>query len=1228
MFINCYSLSADITNIFDNIVYSFEDNTQLIDKINIGNMFSGCTNIVGTANKHLLCTMKDIQINAFAECSGLANWQFIPKRFGGEFEKDIYPEDTVFRVNVSNTNNNYIDVNIDDDLNIDVIVKNSYIDVNFKDGITLINNSQQQITIDWGDGIISSYTSGTIQHNYSDLKEQTQFLVIVKNATNLILSGNASIIQIIQLGSNLETYQNMFTNCLELTGLFMPYIQLKSGLNMDNMFNGCFKLSVDISTLFDKDFYALSMNNTFNDCSNLFGLLYPIWQSTQYYSHQNTFTGCTKLLQQNKFIPFSWFNRTVNTYENNIPENINDDQTVFSIHLDTSTDITLNNICLQTIAVPSGYCQEIGHIQKSKTIYLESSGYIDWGDGRTSNTSLSSITHSYVLSGDYIIRLSGITQFTFNNNEYLTNVFAINKYIQNLDNTFENCINLQTVPSGLFDYPWCKSAKNLFKNCYSIRGISNIDYQHGNQLEFIDSAFENCQNLSDASSLYKLPNSVISINNLFKNTKINTLNENFVLNERLIQTSKAFNNCIELSSNNILSYVISKFNVDSSYMFKNCFGLSLNLTDKFTDLTTYVYRPVYVNVTEMFKNCFNIDGTISAAKLWNNDLNMFIPYNCFENCSGINNIDNIPIIWGGTAEWYLDQKISVFELTIPQPDGTPYRMTQEFNNVKSATNDYVYINWDWDYTSGTAILPSADNIPPGSNWIKYICSAEISEIVPIDNGYTPTGSISNSGIFLTEMTDQLSGLCNKIMPNNINWADTKSQNVSNNYYPYKYLTRVYYDAGKTISHTYTKAGKYTILVYNASTFGTKLGKTKVTDVIQLSNQLTRYTDVLRGSVIKDLSKSRITLPSAITDTAYMFAQCQHLTKLPKQFKLYSNSNISTMQGMFAQCSNLSLDIAEFFNDFDSRERAKTNINTFNFIKFNRPVVQSNWPNMAAAFAYCKSIYGTVPFDKLCYSNNDVVLAAAMFKDCINLNNYNLIPKNWGGPFISNNSLVLKVNNNFQFNILKYLSDQSLNKGLCKYYTINGSNKISETILTNTNISQNHILSTGISNEQYYVIFENCLPDLGTLNKSKIIQLIQFPKHCQAISNYFEDCTNLSSISEAVVLAGYSYPSMFAGCTSLKTIPESFVLSPYITDANGMFAGCSNLTTVNMKKLFENINKIDINKIDISNIFNGCNSLTGVVPIQLLESKQNISADNAFLNCSGLLNYNDIPSDWR
>jgi hypothetical protein len=40
---------------------------------------------------------------------------------------------------------------------------------------------------------------------------------------------------------------------------------------MDNTFANCTNLSTDISVLFDKDFYASSMNNTFVNCSNLTG---------------------------------------------------------------------------------------------------------------------------------------------------------------------------------------------------------------------------------------------------------------------------------------------------------------------------------------------------------------------------------------------------------------------------------------------------------------------------------------------------------------------------------------------------------------------------------------------------------------------------------------------------------------------------------------------------------------------------------------------------------------------------------------------------------------------------------------------------------------------------------------------------------------------------------------------------------------------------------------------
>jgi hypothetical protein len=102
------------------------------------------------------------------------------------------------------------------------------------------------------------------------------------------------------------------------------------------------------------------------------------------------------------------------------------------------------------------------------------------------------MSYEYLSAGDYVICMSGVIHFELINNKYITHLISLNKFTSNLDNTFENCINLQSIPSTLFNYPWCKSAKKLFKNCYSIRNISKIDGDNSNYLEFVDSAFENC----------------------------------------------------------------------------------------------------------------------------------------------------------------------------------------------------------------------------------------------------------------------------------------------------------------------------------------------------------------------------------------------------------------------------------------------------------------------------------------------------------------------------------------------------------------------------------------------------------------------------------------------------------------------------------------------------------------------------------------------------------------
>ena len=1184
MFNRCTKLSADITNLFDNFIYSLNDNTQLIDKVDIGNMFSGCINIVGTANKTLLNTMKDIQTNVFAGCTKLTNWQFIPERFGGNFDRDIYPEDTVLRIQ--------------------------------GDHFYLINNKEEQITIDWGDGLISSYTSGNIEYAYN--VQYPQRIIIIKNAKSIQFGQNSIITQVIQLGSTLETYQNMFANCVRLTGLFVPYIQFKHGLNMDNMFAGCSELSVDVSTLFDKDFYASSMNNAFANCIGLTGQLYPLWQSTQYYSHQNAFSGCINISNY-QMMPFSYTGRELNTYSPNLNITFTAHDTSFIV---SGGKIELVNICAQDKAWPSADID----IHKNITTYIPLTGTIDWGDGITSSYTSGNISHEYQNQHLYYpVTISKAKQFNIKNTEAIVGILHINNYSQTLSGTFKNAINLIDVCSGLFDYPWCTDANEMFKNCYSLTNVPTIDIKSELTLLEMNETFNNCQNLRSIIIENNLPNSVESINKIFKNTKINTLGSTFSLNNKFVESSEAFNNCINLTSiYNSDDLAITKFNTDTSYMFKNCFALDEDLTDRFNYLTTYEYRPIFINVTQMFKNCHNIYGVIPAEMLWNNSLNMFIPFDCFAECQNINNLNNIPVIWGGTAEFYLNKAFTVFELTIPEPDGTQNRMVQEFYNVFPVSGaNSIFINWNWNFNSDTA---NVNELTIDKGWTEYPYEQSVLSTIYVDNGI-PNFIDDNKDRFAPTSTYLLPlpeyGM--HIIPNNTNWLKdlTESSNILADKKKAKFLTRVLYDNGRTISHEYTAAGTYTILIYNAAAFNTNIGTTKVTNVYQLSNQLKTYGGILRGSGITDLSKSSITLPSTIVDFNNMFKDAMYLTKLPKHFKIHSH--IHTIQKMFENCINLQLNISQFFEKFNIRNGVDT-IKKFNFSKLNGySIVISQWPNVLAAFAKCRKIYGKAPADKLFYSNNDFITPINMFKDCINLDNYNLIPKNWGGPFISNNSLVIKYNGaagpaGKMIKPLKILSKEALNKGLCKFkqYDIYGN-------LKNTQEFNNDNINSGVQGKStvpHYMVFENCLPDLDTLDKSKITELIQFPKHCQTITGYFEDCTNLSSISEAVVLAGYSYPRMFTDCTSLKTIPQSFVLSPYITDANGMFAGCSNLTTVNMKKLFENINIIDI-----SNIFDGCNSLTGVVPIQLLSSKLTVSKTSAFLNCSGLLNYNELPSGW-
>lgn len=185
------------------------------------------------------------------------------------------------------------------------------------------------------------------------------------------------------------------------------------------------------------------------------------------------------------------------------------------------------------------------------------------------------------------------------------------------------------------------------------------------------------------------------------------------------------------------------------------------------------------------------------------------------------------------------------------------------------------------------------------------------------------------------------------------------------------------------SHTYAKAGKYTIQV---------IGDT-VEKVLCSANS----SGGSSGS--ESYTKELIQLGSTLTDTRYMFSDCKGLVKIADtvQFPLglgratemfYSCSNLvyaspnlrfspnMTYDHIFYDCSKLDVDITHWFD---------------NLIVGNN----ANKAITSAAFYRCYKIKGTLPADKLwldgSWGYGGTSTSSPAFYACTGLSNYNEIP---------------------------------------------------------------------------------------------------------------------------------------------------------------------------------------------------------------------------------------------
>lgn len=107
----------------------------------------------------------------------------------------------------------------------------------------------------------------------------------------------------------------------------------------------------------------------------------------------------------------------------------------------------------------------------------------------------------------------------------------------------------------------------------------------------------------------------------------------------------------------------------------------------------------------------------------------------------------------------------------------------------------------------------------------------------------------------------------------------------------------------------------------------------------------------------------------------------------------------------------------------------------------------------------------------------------------------------------------------------------------------------------------------------------------------------------------------------------STQNMFHSCSSLKDLPDGFHIPDSATNCSGMFYKCSGLTT-DISNIFQDFASGTKN---VQRMMEGCSNVTGTIPTEKLWNNGAITwTDHAacFRNCLNLINYSEIPSDWR
>ena len=642
-----YSQVSNINNMFYNCgclnkitVYSF--NTKRDFEAN--NLFFSCTNLRSIDLNWLNFEKISSMTSMFKNCKSLesiSNFNLGPTSVT-KFDDLFSGCSSLKSINLANLNNNNF-----------VSTSGMFRDCHNLQSIEFPQSFELKVTD--MEGMFSQCSSLT-KINFSWLSSSN-----LKNI-NSIFSGCSKLILIDNLNKllvpSVETMNNMFNGCSQLKSIDLSGFQTTSLKNMNYMFANCISLtSVNLTGFVTSK--VNSMNGLFKGCLNIDFIDFPYLNTSSLKNISEIFEGCKNLTSVNfkhfdtsnvedmsymfkscenlESIDLSVFNTTKVKYMKNFLENC--------INL-TSYNLEFNSQNVETFECFFCNCQKLTSIElpKLKTdsmtninsmfkncASLTSVDFRNFDSSKVTTmnelfmgcSSLKSInflsldTTSLRSIKSMFRNCSNLTSVNFKNFDTskvidmsymfescpklekldLSDNLKINS-LQQMNNMFENCINLKSTNFFNQPAPDIKGMSNIFHSCIKLTSIdlSNLNPRSINN---IDNIFNNCTELI----FFKLPNfknsTIDNMTNMFKDCKnLTSLDLSDLNTSNIITMNSMFSGCSKLTELNLKNFDTSKV-TDMSRMFSNCEKLkSINIETFDTSMVN--------NMEKMFYNCKNI----------------------------------------------------------------------------------------------------------------------------------------------------------------------------------------------------------------------------------------------------------------------------------------------------------------------------------------------------------------------------------------------------------------------------------------------------------------------------------------------------------------------------------------------------------------------------------------------------------------------------------------------